>query len=279
MTSLRNTTVVAVMLVVLTLACAGCAGGHDSESCPPGTDANGKAEDKPGEAARNGGIELWARVLAGRVDENGLVDYKGLKEDKEDFRNLHAYLDYLKTVGPGQLKTREEKLAFWINCYNAAVIAGVLRYYPIESIKDVKDFWHEVKVRVGEKQYSLGEIENKVLRGLGEPRMHWAIVRASKGSAALLAEPYSAEALEDQLAKQEKDYLVGRRQVYINREKKTLKLSSFFYWYGEDFIKAAGTKLDYVKKYLSEGDLDFLEDNPVSNKYIKYDWSLNKQEK
>ena len=44
-------------------------------------------------------------------------------------------------------------------------------------------------------------------------------------------------------------------------------------------VRAAGTKLGYVKKYLSEEDLEFIEDNPIATKYIKYDWSLNRQKK
>lgn len=236
----------------------------------------GKAQSaKAGQTADHG---LWEKILAKRVDEKGFVDYKGLKEDKEDLKNLRAYLDYLGAFDPDRLASKEEKLAFWINFYNAAAVAGVLKFYPVESVKKVEDFWRRVIVRVGSKEYSLGDIENSVLREIGEPRFHWAIVRASKGCAALLAEAYAAEKLDEQLAKQEEGYLVGRKQVYIDKKKGALVLSSLFFWYGEDFIKAAGTKLEYVKKYLSEEDLEFLEDNPVSTKYIKYDWSLNEQE-
>ncbi len=244
---------------------------------------NSKADaDKLKKAPDTASHELWGKVLAKRVDKSGkrgLVDYDGLKKEKEDLKNLRAYLDYLGAFDPDKLKNKKEKLAFWINCYNAAVVAGVLNFKPEKSVKDVKDFWRRVIVHVGKKEYSLGDIENTILREMDEPRIHWALVRASKGCAALLAEPYTAGKLEEQLTKQEKDYLVGRKQAYLDRKKKALMLSSLFYWYGADFVRAAGTKLSYVKKYLSEDDLKFLEDNPVSTKYIKYDWSLNKQEK
>jgi hypothetical protein len=222
--------------------------------------------------------ELWGKVLARRLGEKGLFDYQGLKKDKDGLKDLDAYLDMLGAVDPDRLKSKEEKLAFWINCYNAAAVAGVIKFYPIKSIKDVKDFWHRITVHVGDKEYSLGDIENSILRGFGEPRIHWALVRASKGCARLLDQPYGAEKLDEQLTNREKKYLTGRKQVYIDKEKKLLMLSSLFFWYGEDFIKAAGTKLDYVRKYLSEEDLEFLEDNPVGTAYIKYDWSLNEQE-
>jgi hypothetical protein len=221
----------------------------------------------------------FAGVLKNRVDKNGLVDYEGLKKDKKELKALRSYLDYLGTINPDKLKSKEEKLCFWINAYNAAVIAGVVELYPVKSVQDAKDFWRRVVLYVGDKEYSVGDIENSVLRNLEEPRMHWAIVRASKGCAPLLQEPYTADKLDKQLAAQEKAYLVERKQAYVNREKGWLMLSSLFFWYGEDFVKAAGTKFDYVKKYLSKEDLKYAEDNQLSVKYIKYDWSLNEQEK
>ena len=233
----------------------------------------GKLKKAPDTASH----ELWGKVLAKRVDEKGLVDYEGLKKEKADLKNLQAYLDHLAAFDPEKLKDKKEKLAFWINCYNAATIAGVLKFKPEKSVKEVKDFWHRVIVHVGENEYSLGDIENTILRNMDEPRIHWALVRASKGCAGLLAEPYTAGKLEEQLGAQEKSYLAGRRQVYLDRKRKALMLSSLFYWYGPDFVRAAGTKLSYVRKYLSEEDLEFIEDNPIATKYIKYDWSLNSQ--
>jgi len=241
---------------------------------------NSKA--KPAELKKAGDTvdhSAFGNVLKNRVDAGGLVDYEGLKKDKKEYKALRSYLDYLGTFNPDKLKSKKEKIAFWINAYNAAVIAGVVELYPVKSVKDVKDFWHRIVLHVGEKEYSVGEIENSVLRKMEEPRIHWAIVRASKGCAALLQEPYTADKLDKQLEKQEKDYLVGRKQAYVNKEKGWLMLSSLFYWYGEDFVKATGTKLDYVKKYLSKEDLEYIEDNQISPKYIKYDWSLNNQEK
>jgi hypothetical protein len=241
---------------------------------------NSKA--KPAEVSKAGDTvdhSAFAKILKNRVDAKGLVDYEGLKKDKAQRKGLRAYLDYLGTFDPEKLKSKKEKLAFWINAYNAAVIAGVVELYPVKSVKDVKDFWHRIVLYVGEKEYSVGEIENSVLRKMDEPRIHWAIVRASKGCASLLQEPYTADKLDKQLEKQEKDYIAGRKQAYVNKEKGWLMLSSLFYWYGEDFVKAAGTKLDYVKKYLSKEDLEYIEDNQISPKYIKYDWSLNEQEK
>jgi len=234
-----------------------------------------KTVEKSGKTADH---SLWVKVLAVCVDKDGLVNYKSLKKDKDALKNLQKYLNYLAAINPDKLTDKKVELSYWINFYNAAAIAGVLGHYPVKSVKDIEDFWTNVVVYAGKKEYSLADIENNVLREIGEPRIHWAIVRASKGCARLLAEPYTSEKLEEQLASQEKRYLVGRKQVYIDREKRAIVYTSLFYWYGPDFIKNAGTKLDYVKKYLSEEDLEFIENNPLSTKYIKYDWSLNQKD-
>ena len=264
-----RTRFLAAVLLSLVLTWIGCA------AAPPATDA-----DTPANAALPApDPEAWGVLLGKWVNEEGLVDYDGLKNSQEDLGRLNAYLSYLGSVNPDEIEGREEKLAFWINAYNAVTIAGVLQYYPIESVKDVEEFWHSVKARVGEKEHSLAQIETWILRPLDEPRIHWAIVRASKGGPPLLEEPYDAGKLDEQLDAQETRYLEDRRQVYIDRDKKALMLSSLFYWYGADFIKAEGSKQNYVRKYLSEEELDFLADNAVAIGYVKYDWSLNKQAK
>jgi hypothetical protein len=260
----------ALYAILLTLAAGGAACTTAAPQALPekGTDAAVRADAR-----------AWGELLARRVDEESLVDYSGLRNDEEDMERLEAYLAYLASVSPDETASREAALALWINAYNAAVVAGVLANYPIESVKDVEDFWRNVSVEVGGKEYSLAEIENFILRRMDEPRIHWALARASRGGPALLGEPYAADRLNEQLDRQEKAYLRDRRQAYVDKDRKLLMLSSLFYWYGEDFIKAKGTKSDYIRGYLVQDELEFLENTAVSTGYIKYDWSLNEQKK
>ena len=57
--------------------------------------------------------KLFTEILSKHV-KNGLVNYKELKNDKR----LDEYLTALKSSNPDKLN-RNEKLAFWINAYNA----------------------------------------------------------------------------------------------------------------------------------------------------------------
>ena len=73
----------------------------------------------------NGGSAYKDRLdslLKRYVGSEGKVDYQSLEEE-----TVEDYVRWLEGFDPGNLKTREEKLAFWINAYNMLTIYGVLR--------------------------------------------------------------------------------------------------------------------------------------------------------
>ncbi len=126
---------------------------------------------------------------------NGLVDYKNLKNDNR----LDKYLSQLSNTDPDKLKGNE-KLAFWINAYNAFTLQIVIENYPIESITDLNTggkiiayllgdtVWDKEFITINNKKYSLNDIEHKILRKMNEPRIHFAIVCASISCPELLNE-------------------------------------------------------------------------------------------
>ena len=79
------------------------------------------------------------RVLVAYVDEEGRVDYTGLKSHPDE---LDAYVGQLGRASPvshpGRFGTRADSLAYWINAYNAFVLKGVVDAYPVKSVKDIK---------------------------------------------------------------------------------------------------------------------------------------------
>jgi hypothetical protein len=116
-----------------------------------------------------------------------LVDYKGLVKEKD---KLHAYCkSLLSSTPPADSWSKNDQLAFWINTYNAFTVQLIVDNYPVKSIKDlnpsvsvplVHTVWTSTKFNIGDKEYSLDDVENKVLRGkLDEPRIHFAINCAS----------------------------------------------------------------------------------------------------
>ena len=74
-----------------------------------------------------------------------------------------------------------------INACNALTVQGILEVYPTESNREHTavafgyNIWDDLLLPVGQRKYSLNQIEHKVLRKLGGPRIHFAIVCASTG--------------------------------------------------------------------------------------------------
>ena len=100
------------------------------------------------------------------------VNYKKLAKDQAYTKLIKD----LKNVSLSTLKTREEKLAFWINVYNVMAAKMVLDHYPVESIKDAGSLftavWKKPVGTVAGKKRTLNEIEHEILRKMGEPRIH-----------------------------------------------------------------------------------------------------------
>ena len=147
----------------------------------------------------------WDALLKKYVDAQGQVAYQAWKNSAGDSQVLDAYINSLSRANTQTQASREAKLAFWINAYNAVTVKGILREYPTTSIRNhtAKVFgyniWQDLMLTVGNSTYSLEDMEHKVLRKMGEPRVHFAIVCASYSCPRLLNEAYVAARLEKQL--------------------------------------------------------------------------------
>ncbi|ODS32249.1 MAG: hypothetical protein SCARUB_02643 [Candidatus Scalindua rubra] len=221
---------------------------------------------------------IFDGILGRYVSKDGLVNYKGLKEDKEFIR----YIEYLSNTDPRKLPTDKHRMAFWINAYNAFVIKGVLEEYPIKSVLKVgwipHSFFKRKKFDTKHGEITLQVLENEKLReAFREPRIHFVINCASISCPKLLTEAYSAEKLEEQLEAQAVSFINDKSRNYLDKENKVLYLSRIFKWYEGDFIKKGEKIEDYVAGYLNPDDAEFVRNNEVAVKYLDYDWGLNEQ--
>lgn len=225
---------------------------------------------------------LYATLLARHTREvddlaGVRVDYRALR-DSEEWRRL---VRSLAESDPSALRTRDEKLAFWIDAYNVLAIDLVVRHYPLESIRDIgwllNPVWKRPAGEVGGRRYSLDEIEHGIVRPLGDPRAHAAVVCASLSCPPLLREPWSADRLDAQLDAALRGWLAHpRKGLRIDRGRGSVTLSRIFDWFDEDFEEAGGA-LAFVSPYLSPEDRDWLrgEGADASVDFFDYDWSLN----
>ncbi|WP_242155675.1 DUF547 domain-containing protein [Aestuariivivens sediminis] len=224
----------------------------------PGTDQN---PQKPVVMSH----KSWDTLLKKHVSEDGAVDYEGFKTD---WKALSDYLEYLGQNVPQDSWSKEEQLSFWINAYNAMTVDLILRHYPVKSIKDIKQPWKQRLWKVGTQWYHLNAIEHEVLRNMNEPRIHFALVCASRSCPRLRNAAYTASTLEDQLQNVTREFLTDPEKNTISQNR--LELSKLFQWYTKDFKKHGGL-IDFLNQYV---------DIPISDKatltYKDYDWGLNK---
>ena len=118
---------------------------------------------------------IFNSLLKANVTSDGAVNYEGFKKNS----NFKVYLNLLYTAKPNNSNwSKDEKLAFWINAYNAYTIKLINDNWPLKSIKDIENPWTGNLYPVGGEFVSLNDIEHKVLRKMQEPRVHFAIVCA-----------------------------------------------------------------------------------------------------
>jgi len=225
----------------------------------------------------------WDDLLQRYVDEAGDVDYSAWKETTTDVHALDAYLDQLSRAEPDVEASRAARLSYWINAYNALTVRGILREYPTTSIQNHAarlwgyNIWRDVLLRVGNKKYSLGQIEHESLRPMHEPRIHFAIVCASRGCPRLLNHAYEPRNLERQLDENSRAFFADPEKLQYDPATAQLYLSPILKWYAGDFGQTQSERLKTIAPYLPEGVSDRLSGAGLRVTYLDYDWSLNDQ--
>lgn len=226
----------------------------------------------------------WNKLLSKYVDNQGSVNYKAWKSNPGDVQALDTYLKILSHANRNLQASHQAQLAFWINAYNAVTIRGILREYPTSSIRNHTaklfgyNIWHDLLLQVGDSQISLNDIEHKVLRKMNEPRIHFAIVCASKGCPRLLNQAYTADALEEQLTHNTRNFFANPANFQYDSSRQRFQLSSILEWFSEDFGNTTSERLKSIAPYLpTKAAYEAAAGNTAAIAYLSYDWSLNEQ--
>jgi len=247
-----------------------------------------------------------ARQLKSKIDglkldffdlEKGGVDYEGLK-GSDAFQEYKTATKGLVSLGPGRLTTREARLAFWINLYNALVVHAVLELDIKESVKEVRSFFQRLCYNVGGYTFSLDDMEHGILRGnkrkhllarrpfpegdprkgfalkKADPRIHFALVCGSNSCPPI--EVYEEGEIDEQLDLVSAAF-VNSEEVTIEKDEKTLRISRIFKWYKGDFGGTEGLLSFLIKHRFAPEDKEFLQKagRGLRIVYNDYDWSLN----
>jgi hypothetical protein len=277
-----------VLTAVITLATA-CGAAPETSNVVPATVPAGDFSYEP-----------FASTLLEHVDIYDMVDYAGLNENRGD---LDAFVALIATLDPAVYEDwdTDEKIAFWLNAYNALTLRAIVDHYPIESsairsvvypknsIRQIPGVWKKLRFRVMGEERTLDQIEHEILRAeFDEPRVHMALVCAAKSCPPLRWEPYAGEKLDGQLEDQIVRFLGHDEKFRLDRERGRVELSPIFKWFGNDFVAAyepdrgfegrePGRRavLHFIALHLEGPDKEFLEQGDYEIDYLDYDWSLN----
>ena len=256
-------------------------------------------QDLPPGVRQHYAVDDLAEVLRKHVNDQGRVDYAALVQDGEALDRQYARMAAISPDShPDRFPTEEDRLAYWINAYNAAVLALVKHNYPITSVRDVKrplfffflpkasGFFYFRKVLVGGEKISLYSLEHDVVRKrFPEPRIHFVLNCASVGCPRLPREPFRPETLEEQLERETRLFFSEERNFCIDHERRTVVLSQILEWYASDFTdwlatnasEAPATVREYVAQYVDEEAAAELRGraSTYAIEFVPYDWALN----
>ncbi len=207
----------------------------------------------------------WDDLVSRHVYPDGTLNYNGFARERD---KMEAYIGMLEATPPAEDWSREEKLAYYINLYNAATVRLILDNFPVESILRIRNPWGRNILEIGGEEFNLNNIEHDILREMDEPRIHFAINCASVSCPVLQPFAFTADTIDAQLDAAAREFINDPARNSIGPGQ--VGLSRIFKWYKEDFTRN-GTLLDYINQYLEE---------PVPAgtgvDFLPYDWNLNR---
>ncbi|PKO86691.1 MAG: DUF547 domain-containing protein [Betaproteobacteria bacterium HGW-Betaproteobacteria-12] len=218
------------------------------------------------------------------------VDYRGMAADQAQLRRYLASLSAVPETDYRQW-SKDQRLAFLINGYNAWTIELLLGHYPkVQSIKDIGSVfqspWKKKFIPLFGQERSLDDIEHGLIRAPGafaEPRIHAAVVCASIGCPMLRPEAFTAGKLTAQLEDGMRRFMADARRNRFNGATGKLQVSKIFDWYGEDFAQGhqgfdslQTTFARYAAQLASApAEQERIRRGDYRIEFLDYDWRLN----
>ncbi|XP_039071297.1 uncharacterized protein LOC120218433 [Hibiscus syriacus] len=244
-------------------------------------------------------FKLMSAILeAYASDDRHHVDYYRIGESEEFRRYLNLTRD-LQRVDL-QLLTPDEKLAFFLNLYNAMVIHAVVTIGHPEGILDRRAFFSDFQYVIGGYPYSLSIIQNGILRNNRKspyslvrpfangdrrlkfapdkvnPLIHFGLCNGTRSSPTVRF--FTPQGVEAELRSVAREYFQNGA-IEINLERRTVSLTRIINWFSVDF---GGEKevVEWVMNYLDATKAGLLmhllaDGDPINVVYQDYDWAGN----
>jgi hypothetical protein len=228
---------------------------------------------------------------------DGLVYYRALRSERGRLDRYVASLNVPAATLEGW--SREHKMAFWLNAYNAIVLQTVINRYPIQgtsksypanSVRQIPGAFEQAKHRIAGRSVTLDEIEKTILTQFQEPRLHLALGRGALGSGRLRSEAFSGDRLVKQLDDIQKEFVNESAMLRIDRAAGQVSVTPIVSWHESEFVAAydkgaSGTFaqrsaieraiIAFITPHLLPLEKDFLQKNEFRVTYHPFDWRLN----
>lgn len=232
---------------------------------------------------------IFDAILKTNVDRDGFVNYDAIRVNKGG--DLYEFIAFIEDA---DLKscTESERLAFWINAYNAHMIRLVLARSNMKQVsEDFKLFGEQFKV--AQRNLSLNDIEHRIIRSSAkkggpiegvsfkelDPRIHFALVCGALECPRLYNRAYTSATLDATLQAGAVRFANSPKHIRIEDGK--LVVSSLMRWYEEDFSKLGGV-VNYLTPLIDPKERADAEQIKAAlvidfpqNTLFKYDWTLN----
>lgn len=200
---------------------------------------------------------LFDALLHAHV-KDGLVDYAAFKGNADFAR-------YLTSLKSANLKGYEEaeRIAFWLNVYNAYTIQLVASRGETESIRNInkvlgvfrlKGPWSEEFVQAAGRSLTLDDVEHRILRhDFSEPRVHFAMSFGAMSGPRLRSEAYTGLQLEEQLEDQARTFIHEPTKNRVDTAQYTVNLSPVIARYRADFGQSNQALGKFLADYYPPG--------------------------
>ncbi len=218
----------------------------------------------------------WARVLISSVDNNGRVDFQSLAQNPND---LQAYVAFVARVSPEThpFPGKNREMAYYLNSYNALAMFGVINQnIPKEffSFSDKAKFFKFTEYIIGRRPISLYDYENKIIRPLGDPRIHFALNCMVISCPRLPQVPFQATMVNNQLDQAAREFVNNEKHIQVDNTQRVVKVSEIFKFYEKDFVnsKQSLSLIEYINRYRTKKI-----PNEYNVEFLPYNWTVNRQ--
>jgi hypothetical protein len=235
-------------------------------------------------------------AATGRMDYASLAGSALLSEYRRCAQRLAAF-------DPAALTTTAERLAFWINLYNALTIDAVITLGVRQSVQEIKGFFWRAAYNIGGRRYSAHDIEHGVLRANAphpaipgphfargdprrqhslerlDPRIHFALVCGARACPPIAV--YDSGQIDAQLDLAARSFINGGG-VTLDQRGRVIWLSKIFQWYAPDFgaaplaLARRQPLLNVIAPYMDDAESQaVVRTGRWRVRFPPYDWRLN----